>query len=99
MPRYKSMTTLKKRNPSIFDILKQINLLYTRHKINKVPVQSGFVLFLGTEFQIGTVHHFFSLEIKNGKLRHEFKKKDGRKAYKPSSISTLRKLITEGQQT
>ena len=98
MPRYKSMTTLRKRNPSIYDVLEKINVLYTRHKINKVSVNSGVVVFFGTEFAIGDVYYFFSLEMKNGKLKHEFKKKPkGKRSYQPSSISTLRKLLTEGE--
>lgn len=98
MPRYKSMKTLRRRNPSIYDVLEKINIFYTRHKIEKQPIGKGISIFLASDFAIDGIHYAFSIKIEKGELKHSFMKKPKNKqSYRSSSISTLRKLLTEGE--
>ena len=94
MPKYKNMKTLKKNNPLMYKIMLDINEIYTKHVIEKIPLKSGNNVFLGVEFQVGIMHYHFSIKVDKGKIKHNFQRHGKRRTWINSSVSQLRKLIT-----
>lgn len=84
----------------MYAALSNINLIYTNHVLSRRPVKSGVYIVTGVEFHLvdgGNKHYSFSIKIEDGKIMHNFQKKSSRGKWSPSSISTIRKLLTQGE--
>lgn len=98
MPRYKNMTTLLEKNRDLYYQVIDINKLYTKHVIRKEKIGAGIVLFKGVEFAVEGTHYFFAIEVKNGKINHDFKQREkGKRVYKKATIKAVRKVINMGK--